>query len=146
MSNVRKLYVLPSDYFDSLIQRAKFTADPVITAQVESEKERSKIVAKRMSADEKMAELSDILHKKNVLDEQRKIKKAEPMVVQVAPEPSELKRRGRPPKNKETFPEYEMGGRGLEEHPIEKRQIGTSFISNFYQYEPKYKNKTYNLL
>lgn len=149
MSNVRKLYVLPSDYFDSLMQRVKVTADPLITAQIEVEKERSKIAKKRKSDDEKMADLSDILHRKNVLEEQMKTKKAEPVVVQIAPEAFESKKRGRPPKNKETFPTYEMSGRGLQRqrkntvsaHPIERRRTEPGFISNFYQYEPKYLQK-----
>lgn len=126
MSSIRKLYVLPSDYFDSLVQRSKVTTDPLINARVEIEKQKAKIIKERKNVDEKMNDLTDMLHHQNFLDEQIKLKKMEPVTVEIAPEMP--KKRGRTPKIKDTFPEYNMIGSGVENNTL---------LENFYMYEPK---------
>lgn len=125
MTSVRKMYVIPSDFYDSLIQRSKVTIDPIINAQVEAEKEKTKIIKKRKSSDEKMHDLMNVMHKQDVLEEQIKYKKSKPILVEIMPE-QEIKKRGRPPKAKETFPEYNLKGFGK-----------TNLLDIFYMYEPK---------
>jgi hypothetical protein len=131
MSTVKKMYIIASDYYDSLVQRSKITTDPIINAQIEIEKEEKKIVRRRKNADEKVADLLNVIHKRDVLKEQMKKKEAEPVVVQVAPIVKEVKKRGRPPKVKETFPEYDLTGAG----DVKKSKL----LDIFYMYEPSTK-------
>jgi len=133
MSNVKKMLLIPSDFYESLMQRSKTLTDPVINAQIEIENDKQKIVKNKKPADEKVKDLVNILHKQNVLDETIKLKKEEPQPVQIVT--NEIaKKRGRPPKQKETFPEYNLSGEGDSKKPKIK------LLDVFYKYEPSKTN------
>jgi len=126
---MKKMFLIPSDFYESLMQRSKTLTDPVINAQIEIESDKQKIVKNRKPADETVNDLVNILHKENVLDEQIKLKKEEPQPVQIVTNEIALKR-GRPPKEKETFPEFNLSGEGDGKKPKIK------LLDVFYKYEP----------
>jgi len=122
------MYLVPSEVYQSLMTRMDLNTDPTLNAQIVINKEKDKIFKRRKKSDEKVTDLANILHKESVLNEQIKIKQTKPQTVQLV-NVGEPKKRGRPPKITQTYPEYEISGSG--DKP--KRQ---SFIDNFYMYEP----------
>jgi len=72
MSGVRKMYVVPAEFFDSLMRHTKITEDPLITNQVKIEQERVKILKKRMNPDVKLEKYATLRHNKAIIEEQRK--------------------------------------------------------------------------
>lgn len=130
MSNVKKMFLVPSDFYESLIQRSKTLTDPVINARIESENEKEKIVKNKKHVDEKVRDLVNVLHKQAVLDETIKQKQDIPQPVHIVPtEPT--KKRGRPPKEKDTFPEFNLSGDGDKE----------KLLDIFYIYDPTKTNQ-----
>jgi len=96
--NVRKMYVIPSDFFDSLMRKSRITEDPLITAQLKIEKEKDKLLSQpNKDADIKLRDYTDKTHKQLILEEQRKQKPPEIVT----------KKTGRP--RKENFPEFDLG-------------------------------------
>jgi len=133
MSNVKKMFLIPSDFYESLMQRSKTLTDPVINARIESENEKEKIVKNRKPADEKVRDLVNVLHKQNILDETIKQKQDIPQPVHIV-QTEAAKKRGRPPKEKETYPEFNLSGDG-----DSKRQA--KLLDNFYIYDPSKTNQ-----
>jgi len=131
--NVKKMFLIPSDFYESLIQRSKTLTDPVINARIEAENEKEKIVKNRKHVDEKVKDLVNVLHKQAVLDETIKQKQEVPEPVTIVPTEA-AKKRGRPPKEKDTFPEFNLSGDG-DSKPPEK------LLDIFYIYEPSKTNQ-----
>src|SRR5437867_1575820 len=128
--NIRKMYVIPSDFYESLIKKSKIVEDPILSAQIRTEDEKTKILKSKKKDNKAAALLSDISHKQLVLEEQRKKKIAEPMPITVVPiETEPAKKRGRPPKEpKESYFEVE-------------NQSGQGLLKRFYDFEPKGKKR-----
>lgn len=139
MSTVKKMYVVPSDFYESLMQRTKIVSDPIQDAQVETEKEKTKIVKNRKPKEQKVKELQNVLHKQNVLREQTRIKERQPIRVIIDEHVDEeyKKKRGRPPKQNKTFPEFDITGSGDGTNYKNNQNFKQkSFLDNFYMYEP----------
>jgi hypothetical protein len=123
------MYVIPSDFYDSLMKKNKITEDPLIAAQIKMESEKSNIFRNKKDPDAQLAVLSNIAQKQSVLEEQRKKQLSIPTPVSLISEPVEVKKRGRPPKvPKESFFEYE-------------KQMGLGLADIFYEFEPRGKKR-----
>lgn len=83
--NIRKMYVVPSEFFDSLMRKSRITENPLIGAQAQVELEKEKIVNSHAKTENDMKKYINATHMQSVLEEQRKIEASEPIKVQVMP-------------------------------------------------------------
>jgi len=137
MSNVKKLFVVPEDFFESVIRRQKIIDDPLIGDQMKIEKEKELLLhVKKLSDDEKVIRLEALNQKENIVKEQREAKKDEGAVnheVYIPPTQSLIKhvrKKGRPKKLRHFDIQIGQGNN-------EKQN---NLLNNFFLYEPKGKS------
>jgi len=144
------MYVIPSDFYDSLMKRAHITEDPLLTTQVKLEEQKSKILRKKQNPDKKLAEFIDLSHSQNIVDEQQINKDSksreiviEPTVPQLAP-----KKPGKPSKTpKAPYFEYQFGTgskkktkKSIYPNGKHEKHDKNTLLNHFYDYEPKGKS------
>lgn len=134
---VKKLFVIPEEFYNSLMKRQKILDDPLLSEQVNLEQQKDAILRKPQNVDEKVAELVQVGHKQRIIEEQRKTMGVpvidHPIISMPATEASltPRKKRGRPAKNKpSTHFDVQIGsGKVVKKY--------ANFLENFYMYEPK---------
>ena|SRR3569832_347141 len=76
--NVRKMYVIPSEYYDSLVRKSKILDDPLLTAQIEVDKEKEAILNGSMKNSSKaLRKFNNLSYDEAFLNHQRKLKSNE---------------------------------------------------------------------
>lgn len=127
------MYVIPSEFYESLMRRTKLTENPLLTEEVKIEEEKEKVLRKRRNPDVKVAELVALKQKQQIIREKRKKNEPENQEKEITPISistiplTPAKKPGRPSKKLKNVVEYQLG-KG------EKKNL---FLENFYSYEPK---------
>lgn len=65
--SIRKMYVVPSEIFDSYMRKLKITEDPLLTFQANLEQQKEKILEERnTNSDKKLLQYTDLVHRGEV--------------------------------------------------------------------------------
>lgn len=70
MTVVRKMFVVPCELFESMLQKNRITDNPILTAQVEIEKEKSKI-RNEIPTETSLASYNNLNIEQDILNQER---------------------------------------------------------------------------
>lgn len=133
--SVQKMFVVASEYLDALRRKAEITDNPVLTAQVNIDKQREETLNSKGSNNEsKVAIYTDMMHTQNLFNEQLKNTSKDTNTVPsnvVIPEPVKKVRKPR-------FVVRRKLGKRFKVAP----DANFDLEENFYKYEPQGKTKT----
>jgi len=81
MTQIRKMFVVPEELFQSLLQRQKITENPILHAQMQIENEKSQL--KPNNNEQTLDLYKELSFQQNKLDDQRKINDSKPKKVEI---------------------------------------------------------------
>lgn len=129
MTQIRKMYVIPSELFDSVFLKNKLTESPILTAQVVTEKEKANL--KSLDNDQAVVQFNELSHQQEAYNEQRKNQENTPLKVSIVDTtPTFSIDKGNHERKKRTI---KLSRRRTK--PFQRR-LRSSFLDKFYDFEP----------